>query len=147
MPFGARYVPATFQRLMENCLGELNLSWCVVYLDDIIFGKSPEEHLKRLAAVFEKLRQAKLKLKPSKCNFFKTEISFLGHIVSKEGIATDPSKVQLQAVRNWPKPQTLIDVRSFLGFMGDYREFIENFSSIARPLNSFATRCRQYQER
>ena len=84
--------------------------------------------------MFGKLRQAKLKLKPSKCNFFKTKISFLGHIVSKEGIPTDPSKVK--AVRNWPKPKTLNDVRSFLGFVDYYRKFINNCSSIARPLNS-----------
>ena len=117
MPFGASNAPATFQRLTENCLGELYLSWCVTYLDDIIiFGKSPEEHLKRLAAVLEKLRQAKLNLKPSKCNFFKTEISYLGHIVSKERIATDPSKVE--AVRNWPKPKTLNDSMEFLRICG-----------------------------
>ena len=130
MPFGASNAPGTFQRLMENCLGDLNLNWCVVSFDDIIvFGKSPEEHLKRLAAVFEKLRLAKPKLIPSKCNFFKTEISYLGHIVYKEGIAIDPSKVE--AVRNWPKPKALNDVRSFLGFVGYYRKFIKNSCSIA----------------
>ena len=134
MPFGASNAPATFQRLMENCLGDLNLAWCVVYLDDIIiYGKTPEEHLERLAAVFEKLKQAGLKLKPSKCNFFRKEISFLGHIVSKEGIATDPSKIE--AVDNWPRPRTVNDLRSFLGFVGYYRKFINSFSSIARPLN------------
>ena len=77
MPFGASNAPATFQRLMENCLGDLNLRWCVVYLDDIIvYGKSPEEILERLGAVFEKLRKAGLKLKPSKCEFFKEQIQF-----------------------------------------------------------------------
>ena len=80
MPFGASNAPTTFQRLMENCLGELNISWYVVYLDDIIiFDKSQEEQLKRLPAVFEKLRQAKLKLKTFKCNFFKTVIFYLGY--------------------------------------------------------------------
>ena len=108
MPFSASNAPATFQRLMENCLGDLNLSWCIVYLDDIIvFGKTPEEHLQRLAALFEKLRQAKLKLKPSKCNLFRTQMSYLGPLVSKEGITTDPSKIE--AGKNWPKPQTLND--------------------------------------
>ena len=95
MPFGASNAQATFQRLMGNCFGDLNLSWCVVYLDDImVFGKIPEEYLQRLAAVFEKLRQAKLKLKPSKSNFFRTQISYLGHLISKEGISTDPSKIE-----------------------------------------------------
>ena len=105
MPFGASNAPATFQRLMENCLGDLNLSWCVVYLDDIIvFGKSPDELLDRLKGVFEKLRQANLKLKPSKCTFFKQEISYLGHRVSKNGIATDPKKVEVVKIGQFPKP-------------------------------------------
>ena len=126
MPFDASNAPATFQRFMENCLGDLSLSWCVVFLDDIIvFGKSPEEHLKKLAVVFGKPRPAKHKLKPSKCNFFKTEISYLCHIFSKEGIVTDPSNVE--AVRNWPKHKIPNDVRHLLGFVGYYRKFIKNF--------------------
>ena len=134
MPFGATNAPATFQRLMENCLGSLNLTWCVVYLDDIIvYGKDPEELLLRLGGVFEKLRKAGLKLKPSKCNFFKEEIEFLGHVVSKEGIATNPSKVQ--AIQDWPIPETVHDIKSFTGFVGYYRKFIPNFSKIAKPLN------------
>ena len=135
MPFGGSNAPATFQRLMENCLGDLNLRWCVVYLDDIIvYGKSPEEILERLGAVFEKLRKAGLKLKPSKCEFFKEQIQFLGHIVSKEGISTCPEKVH--AVQEWPIPKTINDLRSFLGFVGYYRKFIKGFSQIAKPLNS-----------
>ena len=119
--------------------GDANLSWCVVYLDDIIvFGKTPEEHLQRLAAVFEKLRQGTLKFKPSKYNFFKTQISYLGHLVSKEGIITDPSKIE--TVKNWPKPKTLNDIRSFLDFVGHYRKFIKNLSSIARPLDDLLQR-------
>ena len=135
MPFGAANDPATFQRLMENCLGSLNLTWCVIYLDDIIvYGKDPEDLLLRLEGVFEKLRKAGLKLKPSKCNFFKEEIEFLGHVVSKEGIVTNPSKVQ--AIQDWPIPKTVYDIKSFTGFVGYYRKFIPNFSKIARPLNN-----------
>ena len=134
MPFGAANAPATFHRLMENCLGFLNLTWCVVYLDDIIvYGKDPEDLLLTLGGVFEKLRKAGLKLKPSKCNFFKEEIEFLGHVVSKEGIATNPSKVQ--AIQDWPIPKTVHDIKSFTGFVGYYRKFIPNFCKIARPLN------------
>ena len=93
MPFGATNAPATFQRLMDDCLGELNMNWCIVYLDDIIiFSKDPETHLERLEAVFKKLQAAGLKLKPSKCSFFKKEISYLGHVVSKDGISTDPKR-------------------------------------------------------
>ena len=133
MPFGATNAPATFQRLMENCLGELNLNWCIVYLDDIIiYSSDPASHIERLEAVFKKLQAAGLKLKPSKCSFFRKEISYLGHIVSSEGISTDPKKVE--AVRNWPTPKTVYDVRSFLGFIGYYRRFIKDFSKIAKPL-------------
>ena len=79
MPFGLTNAPATFQRLMENCLGDLHLNWCIIYLDDIIiFSKTPKEHLERLEAVFQKISKAGLKLKPSKCEFFKSEITYLG---------------------------------------------------------------------
>ena len=121
MPFGLMNAPATFQRLMESCLGELHLNWCIIYLDDvIIFSENPEEHLIRLEGVFKKLRTAGLKLKPSKCEFFKDQITYLGHIVSKNGIATDPKKIQ--DVENWPTPATVTDVRSFLGFTNYYRK-------------------------
>ena len=112
MPFGATNAPATFQRLMHDCLGELNMNWCIVYLDDIIiFSDTKEEHLKRLEAVFQKLCAAGLKLKPSKCFFFREEIEYLGHIVSGKGISTNPKKVE--AVSKWPTPKTVYDVRSF----------------------------------
>ena len=93
MPFGATNAPATFQRLMHDCLGDLNMNWCIVYLDDIIiFSDTKEEHLKRLEAVFQKLSAAGLKLKPSKCFFFREEIKYLGHVVSGKGVATNPKK-------------------------------------------------------
>ena len=134
MPFGLTNAPATFQRLMESCLDELHLNWCIIYLDDIIvFSRTPEEHLHRLKAVFEKLRAAGLKLKPSKCEFFKQEIKYLGHVVSKEGVSADPDKIK--SVTEWPQPTTATEVRSFLGFVSYYRRFIPNFSKIAKPLN------------
>ena len=93
MPFGLTNAPATFQRLMKSCLGELCLNWCIIYLDDIIvFSRTPEEHVHRLKAVFSKLRSAGLKLKPTKCDLFKQQINYLGHVVSKEGVSTDPEK-------------------------------------------------------
>ena len=96
MPFGLTNARATFQHLMENCLGELHLSWCIIYLDDIIvFSDSLGEHLHRLRGVFAKLDKAGLKLKPSKCEFFKTRITYLGHIVSSKGIETDPKRLKL----------------------------------------------------
>ena len=134
MPFVLTNAPATFQRLMESCLGELHLNWCIIYLDDIIvFSQTPEEHLHRLKAVFNKLKAAGLKLKPSKCDLFKQQINYLGHVVSKEGVSTDPEKIK--AVTEWPQPTTVTEVRSFLGFVSYYRRFIPNFSKVAKPLN------------
>ena len=138
MPFGATNTPAIFQRLMHDVLGDLNMNWCTVYLDDIIiFSDTKEEHLKRLEAVFQKLAAAGLKLKPSKSFFFKEEIEYLGHVVSGEGISTNPKKVE--TVTKWPTPQTVYDVRSFLGFVGHYRRFIKNFSKISKPIREVIT--------
>ena len=138
MPFGLTNAPATFQRLMESCLGELHLEWYIIYLDDIIiFSKNPDDHITRLEGVFEKLAKAGLKLKPSKCEFFKSSLKYLGHIVSKDGIATDPRKIE--AFRNWPTPRTVTDVRSFTGFTNYYRKFIKGYANIARPLHELTS--------
>ena len=138
MPFGATNAPATFQMLMHDYLGDLNMRWCIVYLDDIIiYSDTKEEHLKRLEAVFQKLAAAGLKLKPSKCFFFKEEKDYLGHVVSGKGISTNHKKVE--AVTKWLTPQTVHDVRSFLGFVGYYRRFIKNFSEIAKPIREVIT--------
>ena len=134
MPFGLTNAPATFQRLMESCLGEMHLNWCIIYLDDIIvFSKSREEHLERLKGVFQKLREAGLKLKPSKCEFFRDKIAYLGHIVSKAGVETDPKKIQ--DIADWVRPKTVTDVRQFLGFTNYYRKFIKQYAQVANPLN------------
>ena len=85
MPFGLCNAPPTFQRLMQNCLGELNLTYCLIYLDDVIIFSQTEEHLERMHVVFDRLREHGLKLKPSKCEVFKTEINYLAHHVSKKG--------------------------------------------------------------
>ena len=136
MPFGLTNAPATFQRLMESCLGELNMSWCIIYPDDVIvFSQTPEEHFVRLQAVFDKLKAARLKLRPSKCELFKKQINYLRHVVGQEGVATDPDKIK--AVTEWPRPTTVTEVISFLGFVSYYRRFIPNFSKVAKPLNTF----------
>ena len=134
MPFGLCNAPATFQRLMERAMGEINLRDCLIYLDDIIiFSDTFEAHLERLEAVFQRLHTYNLKLKASKCEFFKTEVTYLGHVVSEEGIKTDPEKIR--ALKDWPVPKSVKDVRKFLGFTGYYRRFIHGFSAIVRPLN------------
>lgn len=134
MPFGLTNAPATFQRLMETALGDAYLSFCLVYLDDVVvFSGSIQEHLTRLQRVFDKFRVANLKLKPSKCVFLQQKIKYLGHVVSAQGIAPDESKVE--AVRNWPVPTTVTELKSFLGFIGYYRRFIPNFALTARCLH------------
>ena len=132
-PFGLSNAPATFQRLMENCLGDMNMHSCLIYLDDlVVFSRTFDEHIERLEKVFERLVEAGLKLSPAECNLFQKELQYLGHIVSPEGIATDPKKVE--CVREWPVPQNLKQLQSFLGFVGYYRRFIKDFSKIGRPL-------------
>ena len=112
MPFGLTNALATFQHLIKSCLGELHLNWCIIYFDDMtVFSKTPEEHLERLQGVFDKLAKAGLKLKPSKCEFFKSRITYLGHIVSAAHLETDPKKIE--AVKNWTLPRTVMDVHSF----------------------------------
>ena len=133
MPFGLSNSPATYQRLMEECLGDLHLSICFIFLDDlIIFSRTYEEHMERLQMVFDRLRVTGLKLSPKKCNFLMERVKYVGHVVSKQGIETDPDKTE--RIKNWPTPKTPEEVRQFLGFCGYYRRFIRNFSQIAKPL-------------
>ena len=133
MPFGLCNAPPTFQRLMQNCLGELNLTYCLIYLDDVIvFSEMPEEHLLRMRVVFNRLREHGLKLKPSKCDVFKMEINYLAHHVSKGGVR--PSKKNLESITQCPPPDTYTKVKSFVGLVGHYRRFIKGFAKIAAPL-------------
>ena len=110
MAFGLTNAPATFQRLMERTMGELNLRECLIFLDDIlIFSENFEDHLERLEAVFSRLKQQGLKLKPSKCEFFKTSVKYLGHVVSLNGVQTDPDKIN--ALASWPEPNNVKELR------------------------------------
>ena len=133
MPFGLCNAPPTFQRLMQNCLGELNLTYCLIYLDDVIvFSNTPEEHLWRMHVIFDRLCEHGLKLKPSKCEVFKSEINYLAHHVSKKGVL--PSKKNLELIAQCPPPDTYTKVKSFKGLVGHYRCFIKGFAKIAAPL-------------
>lgn len=134
MPFGLCNSPATFERLMEIVLAGLNWQICLIYLDDIIIhGRTFESMLSNLDSVLGKLQEAGLKLKPRKCQLFKREVEYLGHIISASGIRTDPKKVQ--AVRDWPTPKDVHDVRAFIGLCSYYRRFIPGFAFIAKPLH------------
>ena len=143
MPFGLCNAPATFERLMEHVLGGMQWESCLVYLDDIIVhSKTFQEHVSSLGKVIARLREAGLKLSPKKCKLFQPEVSFLGHVEGKEGIHTDPSKVQ--AVRDWPVPQNVTELRSFLGLCSYYRRFIQGFSTIAKPLHRLTEKGREF---
>ena len=112
MPFGLCNSPSNFQRLMEACLGEVNLDLLLIYLDDIlVFAPTFDEHLKRLEFVFARLKEHGLKMKPSKC-FFQSKAKFLGHVVSEHGISTDPEKTEV--IKNWKIPQTEKTIVSIL---------------------------------
>ena len=133
MPFGLCNTLPTFQRLMQNCLGKLNLTYCLIYLDDVIvFSETPEEHLQRMRVVFNRLREHSLKLKPSKCDVFKSEINYLAHHVSQKGVL--PSKKNLEPIAQCLPLDTYTKVKSFVGLVGHYRRFIKGFAKIAAPL-------------
>lgn len=134
MPFGLTNAPSTFQRLMETCMGELNLKECLIFLDDVlIFSRTFDEHISRLEAVFERLEKHGLKLKASKCEFFSSHVTYLGYEISGEGIHTDPSKIA--PLKAWPVPHDIKSLRTFLGFAGYYRRFVEGYAKIVKPLN------------
>lgn len=134
MPFGLCNAPATFQRLMDEVLGELKFKCVVVYFDDIvIFSNSFEEHIIHLELVFKKLTEANLQAKLSKSEFGLEEVTFLGFIIGATGIRPDPQTVQ--AVNDFRIPRTVREVRSFIGLCSFYRTFILGFAAIANPLH------------
>ena len=134
MPFGLCNAPATFIRLMTNCLGELNYLTCLVYLDDIIIYLSmQEEHIKHLRAVLKCFWLHRLKLKPLKYEFFKEKVEYLGHSVSLKGMW--PSMDNLKAIAKYPKPTTYMPIKGFIRFDGHYRCFIQDFAKIVDPLH------------
>ncbi|GFY29442.1 retrovirus-related Pol polyprotein from transposon 412 [Trichonephila clavipes] len=144
MPFGLCNAPATFERLMETMLKGLTFEACLIYLDDVIIGgRTFEEHLQNIQKVLSKLRDANLKLNPSKCKFFQKEVNYLGHIISAEGVRTDPEKVS--AVKNWKRLENLRELRSFLGLCTYYRKFVRGFSNIAGPLHKLTESKQKFQ--
>lgn len=133
MPFGLKNAPATFQRLMNSVLAEYIGKICFVYLDDIIiFSTSLEEHMISIKKVFQRLREAKLKIQPDKCQFLKKETAFLGHIVTTNGVLPNPAKIA--PIINYSIPKTHKQIRQFLGMIGFYRKFIRDCAKISKPL-------------
>ena len=137
VPMGLTNSPATFQAYINKALHGLVDDFCIVYLDDIlVFSKTEEEHDQHLQRVCERLREAELYAKPSKCQFYQTEIEFLGFIIGTQGIRMDPKRVQ--TIKEWEghPPKSYRDLQVLLGFCNFYRRFIKNYSNIAKPLTS-----------
>ena len=134
LAFGLCNSPATFQRVMDHCFADMNLKNMYIYIDDlVVFSSSFSEHLEMLRKVFLRIRECGLKLAPQKCELAKELVELLGFVVSREGLQTDPAKVE--KVRDWPIPTSPKELFSFLGFAGYYRRFVKGFASISRPLN------------
>ncbi|GJV28832.1 putative reverse transcriptase domain-containing protein [Tanacetum coccineum] len=143
MPFGLTNAPAIFMDLMNRVCKPYLDKFVIVFIDDIlIYSKSEEEHEVHLKTILDLLEKEKLYAKFSKCEFWLKEVQFLGHVVNRDGIHVDPSKVE--SVKNWKTPESSTKIRSFLGLAGYYRRFIENFSKIAKPLTLLTQKNKAY---
>ncbi len=132
MPFGLKTTPVTFQRMINKLFSDLIGKGVYAYLDDfIICSQDGDSHLAKLEVVLLKLREVGLKAKLTKCEFLKSKITFLGHTVDGDGIHTKDDKIS--AIKNFPQPQNVEKVRSFLGLCGYYRPFIRGFARVATP--------------
>ena len=148
MPFGLTNAPAVFQRLMQKVLAGLNPDcgpdFVAVYIDDVlVFSRTLEEHMTHVQRVLERIKQAGLKLKPSKCFFARREVEYLGHLVTPEGLKTNPKLIE--AIKQFPRPTDVSGVRRFLGLASYYRRFIEGFSKIAEPLRELTRKNAVFQ--
>lgn len=133
MFFGLTGAPNTFQGAMNSTLQPLLRKCALVFFDDIlVYSNTLEEHIQYLHQVFTLLEKDSWMIKFSKCRFAQQQIAYLGHTISSKGVSTDPAKVQ--AVQDWPLPQDVKQLRSFLGLAGYYRKFAKNFVVMAKPL-------------
>ena len=143
LPFGLTNAPATFMHLMHSIFREQLDDFIVIFLDDIlVYSRDLEAHVSHVRKTFEILRQHSLYAKVSKCEFFKTSVHYLGHVVSDHGLSPDPAKVR--AVKQWKVPTNVSEVRSFLGLAGYYRRFIRDFAKIAAPLTNLTRKDRPF---
>lgn len=143
LPFGLMNAPVSFQMVMTQVLRGLTWKFALVYVDDIIiFSPDFDTHLKHLSAVFDRLRGANLKLKPQKCHFAAKEVTYLGHVISKNGIQVNPAKTAV--IQTFPVPKDQSEVRAFLGICNYYRRFVNGYANIAAPLNRLLQRDVQF---
>ena len=144
VPFGSMTSPACFERVMERVFSGLTFVTLLIYLDDIIvFGKTFDTHLRNLEEVMKRLEASNLKLNPEKCVLFNTHVSFLGHLISSEGIEVDPAKTKV--VQDWPVPKNVSELRSFVGLCSYMRKFIQGFSSICKPLHVLTQKDKKFE--
>ncbi|KAL0200738.1 hypothetical protein M9458_003925, partial [Cirrhinus mrigala] len=135
MPFGLCNSPSVFQQFINDVLRDMLGRWCYAYLDDIlVYSKTLEEHTQHVRAVLRRLLAHQLYCKLEKCAFHQHTTTFLGFVISSQGVAMDPQK--LEAVRSWPLPTSLKQLQRFLGFANFYRRFIQGFSATAAPLTA-----------
>ena len=135
MSFGLTNAPAAFMELMNRVFHDYLDKFIIVFIDDIlVYSKTREDHETHLRLALERLQSEKLYAKFSKCEFWLDRVMFLGHIVSEEGVAVDPAKIE--AIINWKQPKTVTEIRSFLGLAGCYRRFVEAFARLAGPLTA-----------
>ena len=143
MSFGLTNAPATFMDLMNTVFKDYLDQFAIVFIDDIlVYSQSESEHEQHLRLVLQRPREHKLFAKFKKCEFWLSQVSFLGHIVSKEGIKVDPAKIE--AVRDWPRPKNASEVRSFLGLAGYYKRFVEGFSKITTSLTELTRKGQKF---
>ena len=144
MPFGFTNAPSVFQRTMDKVLASLIGKCVMVYIDDIvIYSENMDDHLAHIQLVFDCLRKAGLRLKPTKCSFGLPSVKLLGYIVNKDGIAADPEKIQ--AIQNLAPPTDIKGVRSFLGMTGFYRQCMSNYAAVAEPLETLKRKHAHFQ--
>ncbi|KAL3887802.1 hypothetical protein ACJMK2_000195 [Sinanodonta woodiana] len=144
LPFGLSNSPMSFQLTMTRLLQGIAYKHVLCYIDDVlVYSRTLDEHFSHLQEVFDRLRKANLKLKPSKCQFAIKRVKYLGHVISKDGVEVDSDKIKI--VSDFPKPKTVRDLRSFLGLCNYYRRFLKNYSNIRTPLNSLLKKYVQFQ--
>ena len=135
VPMGLKTSGACFSRLLSHIFQEDLFDEMVTYLDDIlVYSDTFDSHVKKLDLILTKLSKNNLKLRYEKCSFFKTSVNYLGHYLTKDGVTVDPQKYEV--ITSWKEPETVKDLKSFLGFASFYRRFIKGFATIVAPLNN-----------